>query len=63
MVERTIEDGFVDCPKFGVMDEVRCLPSCEWFEGKNEGRIACRFGEPSPAAPVEYEAEPVADQA
>jgi hypothetical protein len=50
MAERPIEEGFVDCPKFGVMDEQRCLPSCEFHETKDGARVICRFGEP-PAAP------------
>jgi hypothetical protein len=57
MAERAIEDGFVDCPKFGIMDELRCLPSCEFFDAKNEGHIVCHFGEAAPAA-AEPEAEP-----
>lgn len=50
MAERPIEEGFVDCPKFGIMDEQRCLPSCGFHQTKDQARIVCRFGEPRPAA-------------
>jgi len=49
MAERPIEDGFVDCPKYGIMDEQRCLASCEFHQSKDPARILCRFGEPKPA--------------
>lgn len=45
MAERAIVDGFVDCPKYGIIDEVRCLPSCEFHDEKDETRVICTFGE------------------
>ena len=59
MAERAIEDGFVDCPKYGVMDELRCLPS------KDEDRVVCYFGEtpPASAATEDPAAEPETEQA
>jgi hypothetical protein len=46
MAERLIDEGFVDCPKFGIMDEQRCLPCCEFHQTKDQARVICRFGEP-----------------
>ncbi|MBN1917714.1 MAG: hypothetical protein JW889_07390 [Verrucomicrobia bacterium] len=45
MTERSIEDGLIDCPRFGIMDEQRCIPSCEFYEGKDQSRVDCSFGE------------------
>ena len=65
MTERAIEDGFVDCPKLGIMDELRCLPSCEFYDAKDEGRVVCYFGEtpPARAATEDPAAEPEIEQA
>jgi len=63
MVERAIQDGFVDCPKFGIIDEVRCLPSCACLEVKDEHRVTCHFGEEWPPAPADQEAQAPAEEA
>jgi hypothetical protein len=63
MAERAIEDGFVDCPKYGVIDALRCLPSCEFQATRDDNRVVCYFGEEPPAEPADEEAEPVANEA
>ena len=45
MAQIKIEDGFLDCPKFGIMDEIRCVKSCNFFLSKNEDFTECKFGE------------------
>jgi hypothetical protein len=45
MTDRAIQEGLVDCPRFGIMDEQRCIPSCEYHESKDESRVDCSFGE------------------
>ena len=62
MAERAIEDGFTDCPKYGIIDALRCLPSCESYGSKDEHVVICYFGEKRPAEPIEEEAEPVAEE-
>ncbi len=63
MAERAIEDGFVDCPRLGIIDELRCLPSCEFHGTKDENRVICYFGEERPPAPAKKEAEPAVEEA
>ena len=62
MAERAIEDGFVDCPKHGIIDGLRCLPSCESYESRDDNVVVCYFGEKRPAQPAAQEAEPVAEE-
>ncbi len=47
MLEIEIQDGFLDCPKYGVIGELRCLPSCKCFVSKdeNENRVQCKHDE------------------
>jgi hypothetical protein len=63
MTDRVIEDGFVDCPKYGIIDTLRCLPSCEFHGTKDETHVICHFGEEPPAEPAKEEAEPAAEKA
>ena len=63
MAERAIKDGFVDCPKYGIIDALRCLPSCESHGTKDENQVICHFGEELPSKPAEEEAEPAAEKA
>jgi hypothetical protein len=65
MTERAFEDGFVDCPRFGVMDQLRCLPSCEFQDTKDERHVVCHFGEArrADAATNDAAAEPQTEQA
>lgn len=62
MAERAIEDGFVDCPKHGIIDGIRCLPSCKFYEGKDQDTIICSFGEVRPTEPAEQAAENLAEE-
>jgi hypothetical protein len=43
MLEIEIEDGLLDCPKYGMIGELRCCPSCNSFESKDENHIDCHF--------------------
>jgi len=61
MAKRSIEDGFLDCPKFGLIDQMRCIPSCESHEAKDDDTVTCYFGEERPA-PAQDEAETPSDQ-
>jgi len=45
MVEIEIEDGLLDCPKYGIIGELRCLATCKWFASKEDNRVQCRFDE------------------
>jgi len=63
MVELAINDGFIDCPKLGIMDEWRCLPSCEFQAERDENRVVCRFGEEEAAKPAEAKAKPAGKKA
>ncbi len=45
MAQIKIEDGFLNCPKFGIMDEIRCVKSCNFFVSKDENFTECKFGE------------------
>jgi hypothetical protein len=45
MVEIKIEEGLLDCPKYGLIGEMRCLASCQWFVSKEEGKVECKFDE------------------
>lgn len=56
MAERAINDGFVDCPKFGIMDQGRCLPSCEFHDAGDENHVTCRYGEEPASAEEQAEA-------
>jgi hypothetical protein len=40
-----IEDGLLDCPKYGVIGELRCVDSCKWFVSKEETQIQCKQDE------------------
>lgn len=45
MVEIKIEEGFLDCPKFGIIGELRCVASCKWFLSKKEDKVECKYDE------------------
>ncbi len=45
MVQVEIQDGLLDCPKFGVIGELRCLASCKWYVSKDENRTQCKSDE------------------
>lgn len=45
MLDIEIEDGFLDCPKYGVIGELRCLSSCNWFVSKDDNHVQCKFDE------------------
>jgi hypothetical protein len=57
MAKLAIDDGFVDCPKYGVIDVLRCLPSCEFQGSKDEDQVTCHFGEEPPSKPAGEEVE------
>ena len=59
MAKRAINDGFVDCPKFGIMDQGRCLPSCEFHDAGDENHVTCRYGEEPASAEEQAEAADV----
>jgi len=67
MAERQIEDGFIDCPRFGIIGELRCSKSCESYGDKDEDCVTCYFGEERPAITTEEdeedEAQPAAEEA
>jgi hypothetical protein len=58
MVELAINDGFIDCPKLGIMDEWRCLASCEHQTAKDENKVTCCFGEEQAPEPADAKAKP-----
>ncbi len=45
MVEIEIQDDLLDCPRFGIIGELRCLASCKWFVSREEGHVKCKFDE------------------
>ncbi len=45
MLEIEIEDGFLDCPKYGIIGELRCLASCKWFVSNEGDHVQCKFDE------------------
>jgi hypothetical protein len=45
MLEKEIQDGLLDCPKLGIIGDMRCLPSCKWFFSKDDGKVQCKFDE------------------
>lgn len=45
MHEIEIEDGLLDCPKYGVIGELRCRDSCKWFVSREEDRVQCKQDE------------------
>lgn len=45
MLEIEIQDGFLDCPKSGLIGELRCLPSCKHFASKDDDRVQCKSDE------------------
>ena len=45
MLEKEIEDGFLDCPKYGMIGELRCLASCDCFVSKDESQVQCKYDE------------------
>jgi len=45
MLEIQIEDGLLDCPKFGIIGELRCLATCKWLVSKDDKRVQCKFDE------------------
>lgn len=45
MLEREIDDGLLDCPKYGVIGELRCRDACGCFVSKEEERVQCKYDE------------------
>lgn len=45
MVQIQIEDGLLDCPKYGVVGEQRCSSSCKWFVSKEGDQVQCKNDE------------------
>lgn len=45
MLEKEIQDGLLDCPRYGIIGELRCLPSCKWFFSKDDSKVQCKFDE------------------
>jgi hypothetical protein len=45
MPEIEIKDGLLDCPRYGIIGELRCLPSCKNYVSKEDNRVQCNFGE------------------
>ena len=45
MLEREIDEGLLDCPKYGVIGELRCRESCECFVSKDDALVQCKHDE------------------
>jgi len=45
MFEIEIEDGVLDCPKYGVIGELRCSDLCKWFVSREENQVQCKQDE------------------
>jgi len=47
MLEIETQDGFLDCPRFGLIGELRCLASCNSFVSRedDEHHVQCKFDE------------------
>lgn len=46
MAQIPIEDGFLDCPKYGIINELRCSSSCKWFVSRQNDQVECKKNEP-----------------
>lgn len=46
MAEIQVEDGVLDCPKYGVIGELRCSSSCKWFVARQNDQVQCKKNGP-----------------